>query len=101
MHHGSVWPPIVPSRALCMQAIGHPIVGDEAYGGEPLFLSQLKRKYRPSADGERPMIGRSALHAHTLRLAHPVTNAELLLEAPLPKDMEVGLKYLRKFVGGV
>jgi RluA family pseudouridine synthase len=80
-----------------LKAAGHSIVGDADYGGHPLMLSRLKRKYRESADGERPLIARQALHAHRLRLAHPATGAALELEAEIPKDIAVALKYLRRY----
>lgn len=80
-----------------LKAAGHPIVGDADYGGEPLLLSRLKKKYHESAGGERPLIGRQALHAHRLKFAHPATGARMELEAELPKDFAVALKYLRRF----
>ena len=52
-----------------LSAIGHPIIGDWLYG-------------QPS-----PFIGRQALHSMNIFLLHPVTNRELSLSAPLPKDM--------------
>lgn len=78
--------------------LGLPIVGDGLYGGEPLFLSQLKRDYRPSREGqEHPLIGRLALHAESLTVAHPLTKAATRIESSWPRDLEVALKYLRKF----
>jgi RluA family pseudouridine synthase len=77
---------------------GLPIVGDELYGGRPLLLSQLKRDYRPGRDGsEQALIGRVALHAEKLVVAHPETKAPTAIESPWPRDLEVALKYLRKF----
>ncbi len=77
-----------------LQAVGHPLVGDADYGGAPLLLSQLKRNYRAKAgEGERPLLARPALHAAEITLVHPAVT----IRAPLPKDMEVALKYLRKF----
>ena len=79
--------------------LGLPIVADETYGGAPLLLSQLKRDYRPPRDGrEQPLIGRLALHAESLTVAHPTTNAATKIVSPWPRDFEVALKYLRKFV---
>jgi RluA family pseudouridine synthase len=78
--------------------LGLPIVGDSLYGGTPLFLSQLKRDYRPSRDGrEQPLMGRLALHAESLTITHPVTKAHTHMTSPWPRDFEIGLKYLRKF----
>jgi len=45
------------------------------------------------ASAHRP--GRSA--REKLTLAHPVTGELLTIEAPWPKDLTVGLKYLRRF----
>jgi 23S rRNA-/tRNA-specific pseudouridylate synthase len=77
-----------------LQAIGHPLVGDAAYGGGPLLLSKLKRDYKAKDDeAERPLLARPALHAGSLTLADP----PVTITAPLPKDFAVTLKHLRKF----
>ena len=74
------------------------IVCDELYGSpRPLFLSDLKRHYKPSRDEERPLMGRLALHARRLTLEQPVTRQPLTIESPLPKAFELSLKYLRRF----
>jgi len=77
---------------------GFPIVGDQPYGGKPLLLSRLKPDYRlKEARVERPLISRPALHCEQVLLPHPVTNEPLAISAPRPKDIEVGLKYLRRY----
>jgi RluA family pseudouridine synthase len=75
-----------------------PIVGDQAYGGRPLWLSRLKPNYRlkPGRE-ERPLLARVALHALELNLPHPTTGADLKIVSPWPKDLRVALKYLRQF----
>jgi RluA family pseudouridine synthase len=80
---------------------GIPIVGDELYGGKPLWLSRLKPNYRlkPGKE-ERPLMARVALHAEQLELNHPVTGESLAITAPWPKDLTVAVKYLRQFAGG-
>lgn len=77
---------------------GTPIVGDELYGGKPLWLSRLKPNYRlkPGKE-ERPLISRVALHAEQLELKHPVSGEQVLITAPWPKDLTVAVKYLRQF----
>ena len=76
---------------------GFPLVGDELYGGKPLWLSRLKSDYRLKPNKtERPLLARVALHAERLALAHPVTGQPLEIVSPLPKDFRVALKYLRK-----
>jgi len=106
--------------------LGHPIVGDELYGGgEGLYLSSFKKDYKghkPHTEGitrtgdtrgagqkgytdrsrveasrEKPLIGRLALHALSLAVLHPRTGEMLRFEAPYPKDFSVTLKQLRKY----
>ena len=74
------------------------IVGDEVYGGKPLWLSRLKKDYRlkPGRE-ERPLLGRVALHAEELTLPHPVTNKTVTIKSEWPKDLKVALKYLRLY----
>jgi RluA family pseudouridine synthase len=77
---------------------GLKIVGDELYGGKPLWLSRLKKDYRlkPGRE-ERALISRVALHAEELQLPHPVTNETVTIKSEWPKDLKVALKYLRQF----
>ncbi len=80
---------------------GFPVVGDELYGGKPLWLSRLKQDYRlkPGRE-ERPLLSRAALHAEELSLPHPVTGETVTITAPWPKDLKVAVKYLRQFSTG-
>jgi RluA family pseudouridine synthase len=81
-----------------LRTLGLPIVADNLYGGKPLWLSRLKSDYRLKPDREeRPLIGRLALHAEELVLTHPITGTVVSIQAPLPKDITVGLKYLRRY----
>jgi RluA family pseudouridine synthase len=75
-----------------------PLVGDELYGGPPLWLSTLKSNYRlKPGQEEKPLIARSALHSEKLLVRHPETDQPVEIQAPLPKDMLVALKYLRRY----
>ncbi|MGD0350287.1 MAG: pseudouridine synthase [Verrucomicrobiota bacterium] len=77
---------------------GLPVVGDELYGGKPLWLSRLKPAYRLGRGrAERPLMARVALHAEQLTLTHPVTGETLTIIAPWPKDLKVAVKYLRQY----
>ncbi len=84
-----------------LAAAGAPILNDPFYGDptEKLLLSQLKRGYKGRSE-EKPLIDRLALHAKTLTVIHPVTREPVRIEAPRPNEMEVALKYLRKFADG-
>ena len=61
-----------------MAHIGHPLVGDELYGGAP-------------AAG----LARQALHAYRLAFRHPATGAALEFHAPLPADLAQALAQWR------
>ena len=80
-----------------LAASGTPILNDPVYGDETrLLLSGFKRGYKGRED-ERPLIGRLALHASRLTVTHPVLRERMTLAAPLPKDLQVALKYLGKY----
>ncbi len=82
-----------------LAASGWPILNDPFYGNDTrLLLSDLKRGYK-GRDEERPLVGRLALHAAGLTVVHPTTRQPITLAAPLPHDLEVALKYLRRFAG--
>jgi 23S rRNA-/tRNA-specific pseudouridylate synthase len=84
-----------------LRSIRLPVVGDPAYGGKPLLLSQLKSGYRlKQGRVERPLIPGPALHVAQVALPHPVSGESLNIEAPLPKDFAVALKYLRRYNSG-
>lgn len=78
--------------------IGLRVVGDELYGGKPLWLSRLKPDYRlkPGRE-ERPLLARATVHAGQLSLPHPVTGETITITSPWPKDLNVALKYLRLY----
>jgi 23S rRNA-/tRNA-specific pseudouridylate synthase len=80
-----------------LSAIGLPILADSLYGdGRGFFLSAIKRNYQGKEE-EQPLLRRTALHAFSLSFSHPVTRENIVIEAPLPKDMEAVLKALRKY----
>lgn len=75
---------------------GAPIVGDEMYGGKPLYLSALKRNYNLKKwTEEQPLIKRLALHAYQL-VFKLLNGKELAIEAPYPKDFRVAAEQLEK-----
>jgi len=84
-----------------LAAAGAPVLNDGFYGDPEvkLMLSGLKRGYK-GRDDEKPLIARLALHASALTVNHPTTKEPLTITAPLPHELEVGLKYLRKFGAG-
>lgn len=74
-----------------------PIVADELYGGEPVYLSNLKRGFNLKNDTEeQPLIKRFALHS--FNIGFTLLNGEpIKIEAPYPKDFAVLVKQLRQY----
>jgi len=67
--------------------VGHALVGDKLYAhGDEMFLACLDE----APDEERMkvlLLGRQALHAASVTIAHPITKVPLTVDAPLPGDM--------------
>jgi len=72
-----------------MNAINHPVVGDQTYG---------RRVVPPVMEKETAdllkKLNRQCLHARTLGLTHPRTGKRMSFEAPLPRDFEEILETL-------
>ena len=69
-----------------MSSIGHPLLGDEVYGGAGSKFCQTNKS----------LISGQCLHAGELRLTHPKTNKEMKFFAPMPEGMDKLLEKLRK-----
>ena len=104
-----------------MQYLGHPLVGDITYGGEPVGLAELDDPQGPPEPaGGRPLVtfarskeegqrviadaaGREdliiatpALHAALLRMKHPTTGEAMTFTAPVPDPMRRLVHELRR-----
>ena len=66
-----------------LSAIGHPILGDRAYGGG-------------GDEARRVGLSRPFLHAWRLRFRHPVTGEQVALDDPLPGDLVEVLARVRR-----
>lgn len=67
-----------------MAAIGHPLLGDRAYGtGFKASEARLPEVARQALE----RLARQALHASVLGFRHPVDDALLRFESPMPDDM--------------
>lgn len=72
-----------------------PIINDGLYGGQPLYLSALKRNYKLKKwEEEKPLIQRFALHAFQLEF-HTFDTC-IQVEAPFPKDLSALHRQLEK-----
>jgi len=80
-----------------LQALGHPIVGDEDYGGERLLLSRLKPDYKQRTGvDERPLLHRMFLHAERVQF-QDIDGVDVDAAAPLPEDLAVALRQVEKY----
>ncbi len=75
-----------------MAAAGHPVVGDNVYGGGEKRLANLPEALTPLGT----LVTRQLLHARFLQFRHPRTGATLKLEAPLPPDFQDVLDFLAR-----
>jgi len=72
------------------------IINDEMYGGQKLFLSSLKKKYKLKKwTEEHPLINRFALHAFKLEFKS-LKGDSIQVEAKYPKDFRVLVDQLKK-----
>jgi len=82
-----------------MASIGHPVVGDTLYGGAGQLTDQQAAQAAPSRAArrnrqpEKLKLGRNFLHAAQIEFAHPIAGRPLVLESPLPPELQafVGL----------
>jgi 23S rRNA pseudouridine1911/1915/1917 synthase len=64
-------------------SIGHAVVGDTVYGA-------------PAKPSGMPPLGRYFLHAHRIRFRHPSTGEEIVVESPLPAELNDWLRKLEE-----
>lgn len=69
-----------------MAYLGHPLLGDEVYGGNKTRFGAVHKAY---IDGQ-------CLHAKELQLTHPKTKENMTFTSSLPKNFEKVLELLEK-----
>ncbi len=74
--------------------IGHPVFGDQTYGGRGMKYGRPTRRRQRFFDRVLSDMPRQALHARTLGFEHPWTGEERLFSADWPQDMKVVWKAL-------
>jgi len=75
--------------------IGHPVLGDQTYGGRGRRLGGLNNRETRLAMTLLELMPRQALHAKSLGFLHPVTQKELFFDSDLPEDMQHVIDYLK------
>jgi len=79
--------------------LGHPVIGDELYGGKTQKLGGLNPRHRKIAIHLLDMIDRQALHCSEMRFDHPISREPVSVIAPLPDDMNRLVEHLRETIG--
>jgi len=68
--------------------IGHPLFGDDEYGGDKILKGTTFTKYKQFVNNCFEILQRQALHAKSLGLTHPVTGERLEFNSELPQDIQ-------------
>lgn len=82
-----------------MRHIGHPLFGDERYGGTEILRGERTGSYRTFVTNCISFCPRQALHARTLGFVHPVTHEQMDFTSELPIDMWALIEKWRKYMG--
>ncbi len=82
-----------------LSSIGHPIFGDDRYGGTQIRQGTIYSKYKQFIQNCFELCPRQALHAKTLGFVHPRTRKFLLFDSQIPADMAALLDKWRRYSG--
>lgn len=83
-----------------MKHIGHPLFGDERYGGCEILRGNRSTSYRAFIQNCFKLCNRQALHARTLGFVHPKKHQQMDFTSALPTDLEALIEKWRAFVKG-
>lgn len=71
-----------------LEAIKFPIIGDKLYSGnDEIFLNFRENGFTDEIE-KQVQFSRTALHACRLEFTHPQTQKKIVLEAPIPSEMQ-------------
>jgi len=71
-----------------MKHLGHPLFGDETYGGTKILRGQQTGKFKQFVENCFKLMPRQALHAKTLGFIHPFTKERMQFDTQLPHDFQ-------------
>ena len=71
-----------------LSSIGHPVFGDETYGGRTPHSIVLTNNIKAQIKNLLEEMPRQALHARVLGFVHPRTKEKMFFESELPIDMQ-------------
>ncbi|MDD5862886.1 MAG: RluA family pseudouridine synthase [Prevotella sp.] len=83
-----------------MKSIGHPLFGDETYGGCEILRGQRSCSYKAFVENCFKTCPRQALHARTLGFKHPRTGEQMDFTSEWPEDFRQLIDRWRHFIQG-
>ena len=83
-----------------MKHIGHPLFGDERYGGTEILRGERSSTYKAFIQNCFQLCPRQALHARTLGFVHPTTGQQMDFTSELPSDMAALIDKWRIYIKG-
>ena len=81
-----------------MKHIGHPLFGDERYGGTEILRGERTGSYRQFVLNGFRLCPRQALHARTLGFVHPRTGRQMDFSSDLPDDLRQLIERWRRYM---
>ena len=79
-----------------LNSIGHPLIGDSAYGGTIIRCGPMTRNRKAFYSNIFDVLDRQALHAQSLGFVHPDTGRFVEFTAEMPEDMVWTVEQLQK-----
>ena len=83
-----------------MKHIGHPLFGDERYGGMEILRGERSATYKAFIQNCFKICPRQALHARTLGFVHPTTKKQMDFTSDWPEDLTKLVEKWRGYIGG-
>jgi len=84
-----------------MSHIGHPLFGDERYGGKEIRQGTIYAKYKQFIHNCFEICPRQALHAKTLGFTHPRTKEFIRFDSELPQDISSLIEKWRSYTNSL
>jgi 23S rRNA pseudouridine1911/1915/1917 synthase len=84
-----------------MKHIGHPLFGDERYGGTEILRGNRSSQYKAFIQNCLKLCSRQALHARTLGFVHPATGKQMDFTSDLPDDLNQLINKWRTYINGL
>ncbi len=76
---------------------GHPVCGDELYGGGDTVMGRIPPLFQTPAAGLLKRLTSQALHAVRLSFVHPGNGKLMEFQSPLPGEFRAALEYLQPY----